>query len=367
MNFNDTLASADLVLQAQQVPLLVGETGIGKSTLARTLADRHGWELITIDGNLLKEGEIGGMPTIESINKVLGDGTLVQEKVTLYAVHHKLQAIDEALAQSKEVLVFIDEINRCEHSVQQELMNLILNREINGYQLDASVKLMAAMNPENSYDYQTIDMDPAQRNRFVWLFMDVDYVQWIDWAMEAGLEPKVIEFISTYPDYLYQHNEGDMAATPRSYERISQVYRVYQQDPSAYGETVFYQVVRGNVGELVARAFVEFLKRDENPLVSYDDVFASSLEAMKARLVGESPSRLYVTTKLITRRLDRELPAYSEGAVEPSVERFIAFLEACPQDLMLGLMKELPLECPCLYSHLRAQDAFVEAYYQAVM
>lgn len=28
------------------------------------------------------------------------------------------------------VLLFIDELNRCEHAVQQELMNLILNREI---------------------------------------------------------------------------------------------------------------------------------------------------------------------------------------------------------------------------------------------
>ena len=63
MNFIDTLRSVELVLAAGEVPLLVGETGIGKTSLAHQLAEKHGWTLINIDGNLLKEGEIGGLPT----------------------------------------------------------------------------------------------------------------------------------------------------------------------------------------------------------------------------------------------------------------------------------------------------------------
>ena len=64
MNFIDTLRSVELVLAAGEVPLLVGETGIGKTSLAHQLAEKHGWTLINIDGNLLKEGEIGGLPTM---------------------------------------------------------------------------------------------------------------------------------------------------------------------------------------------------------------------------------------------------------------------------------------------------------------
>ncbi len=33
-------------------------------------------------------------------------------------------------------------------------------------------------------------MDPAQQNRFVWLYMNADYMQWIDWAIGAGIEEK---------------------------------------------------------------------------------------------------------------------------------------------------------------------------------
>lgn len=128
MNFNGTLKSVELVLQAGQVPLLVGQTGIGKTSLATQLATVHGWELITLDGNLLKEGEIGGLPTIETVSETDEAGKVVQKKITTYALHQKLQAIDMFAKAGKIVLLFIDEINRSEHVVQQELMNLILNR-----------------------------------------------------------------------------------------------------------------------------------------------------------------------------------------------------------------------------------------------
>ena len=42
MNFIDTMASVELVLAANQVPLLVGETGIGKPLAARVAEDTTG-------------------------------------------------------------------------------------------------------------------------------------------------------------------------------------------------------------------------------------------------------------------------------------------------------------------------------------
>jgi len=56
MNFKDTVQSVELVIETDEVPLIVGESGIGKTALAKTLAKRKGWSLVIIDGNLLKEG-----------------------------------------------------------------------------------------------------------------------------------------------------------------------------------------------------------------------------------------------------------------------------------------------------------------------
>ena len=370
MNYIDTLKSVDLVLATGEVPLIVGETGIGKTALAKELADKNSWTLIVIDGNLLKEGEIGGLPTIEPYTRVNHKGEKVEKKSTIYAVHHKLREIDEEIARGRTVLLFIDEINRCEHTVQQELMNLILNREINGYTLPERVKIIAAMNPSSKYgpdlDYRVVDMDVAQENRFVWLYMEPDYVQWLDWAIDTGLEPKVIEFISTFPEYLLKINEDDIMATPRSYERISSLYQIYQQQKDSVPRSVFLNVLRGNVGKLIAEAFVSFAESDCRALISFEEVFAgNSLPAeVLEKIKSESHTRLYLSAKNILKTLEATI-LKGDADTRFFTDRLIAFLQAYPVDLRIGIMKDIKNSYPGVYSHALENESFVESYFEA--
>ncbi len=368
MNYSDTLKSVDLVLATGEVPLIVGETGIGKTALAKELAEANDWSLIVIDGNLLKEGEIGGLPTIEPYTRLNRKGDKVEKKATVYAVHHKLREIDAEIAQGQTVLLFIDEINRCEHTVQQELMNLILNREINGYTLPAGVKIIAAMNPSSKYgsdfDYRVVEMDVAQENRFVWLYMEPDYLQWLDWAALAGLEPKVIEFISTFPEYLLKINEDDIRATPRSYERISGLYKIYRQNKESVPRSVFLNVLRGNVGRVIAEEFASFVETDQQALISFADVFSADLlpTAVIEKVKKESHTRLYLSAKNILKTLADEI---NQGNVDENerISRLIAFLKLFPVDLMIGIMKDMKNSYPMVYNHAIENEAFVEAYF----
>ena len=66
MDFTSTKMTARLVLESGWVPLIVGESGIGKTALVRELACEMKAECVSVDANLLKEGEIGGLPTVES-------------------------------------------------------------------------------------------------------------------------------------------------------------------------------------------------------------------------------------------------------------------------------------------------------------
>lgn len=370
MNYIDTLKSVDLVLATGEVPLIVGETGIGKTALAKELADNNNWTLIVIDGNLLKEGEIGGLPTVEPYTRVNHKGDKVEKKATVYAVHHKLREIDEEIAKGKTVLLFIDEINRCEHTVQQELMNLILNRDINGYTLNDGVKIIAAMNPSSKYgtdfDYQVVDMDVAQENRFVWLHMEPDHVQWLDWALDAGLEPKVIEFISTFPEYLLKINEDDIRATPRSYERISSLYKIYQQQKDSVPRSVFLNVLRGNVGKLIAEEFVNFVESDFRALLSFEEVFAgNSLPASVIEKVSsESHTRLYLSAKNILKTLEAAIKK-EDADISHYMDRLIEFLRTYPVDLRIGIMKDIKNSYPEVYKHALENEAFVESYFDA--
>lgn len=369
MNFIDTLKSVELVLSTEEVPLVVGESGIGKTALAKKLAKDNDWSLIVIDGNLLKEGEIGGLPTVESYTSIDSNGNKIEKKTTIYAVHNKLREIDEEISKNKSVLLFIDEINRCEHTVQQELMNLILNREINGYKLHENVKILAAMNPSSKYgsdfDYQVVDMDAAQENRFVWLNMEPDYTVWLKWAIDAGIEQKVIEFISTFPEYLNKVNEDDVRATPRSFERVSKSYKIYKENKDSIPKAIFLNVIKGNVGRIIAEEFVSFIESDSSPLISFEDIFSGDSldESVIERIKNESHTRLYISAMNILKAL--ELNMKDEDEAKYYIARLVEFLKVYPIDLMVGIMKDIKNSYSEVYKRAIENEEFVEAYFES--
>lgn len=370
MNFKDTLISAELVLETGEVPLIIGESGIGKTALAKKLANKNNFKLVVIDGNLLKEGEIGGLPTIESYKSIDLNGNFQEKKATIYAVHTKLKEIDEEILNGNKVLLFIDEINRCEHTVQQELMNLILNREINGYKLHNDVKILAAMNPSNKYgedfDYQVVDMDAAQENRFVWLNMENDYIDWISWAIEFGIETEVIEFISTFPEYLQKINEEDVRATPRSYERISKTLKLYKEKKESIPRAVFLNVIKGNVGRVIAEEFISFIESNHEALISFEKVFCRNYidEEVIEIIKKETHTRLYLTAINILKILESNIFSFEKES-SFYINRFVKFLKLYPIDLMVGIMKDMKNNYPVIYKLALEDQEFVDSYFEA--
>lgn len=371
MNFNDTLKSVELVIETNEVPLIVGESGIGKTALAKTLAKQREWSLVVIDGNLLKEGEIGGLPTVEEYTIKDEHGRVVSKKATIYAIHTKLREIDNLILEGKDVLLFIDEINRCEHSVQQELMNLILNREINGYKLHDKVKILAAMNPSSKYgpdfDYQVVDMDAAQENRFVWLNMESDAKGWIKWASENKVDRKVIEFISTFPEHLHSINEEDIRATPRSFERASKSYKLYKENKDSIPRRVFLNVLRGNLGRIIAEQLMDFMESDNTALISPEEVFEEEVlsKQVKIRISNESHTRLYLTGSNMINYISSKVEELEGAAIKRVIDRFVEFLSFYPVDLMIGIMQDMRESQKKIYNLILENEDFVENYFAA--
>lgn len=367
MYFKETLKSVEMVLATNEVPLIVGESGIGKTALAKTLAAQNKWTLVVVDGNLLKEGEIGGLPTVATYTVKNEKGEVTQQKTTIYAVHHKLRAIDHAVEKGETVLLFIDEINRCEHTVQQELMNLILNREINGYTLHPKVKIMAAMNPSSDdgddFDYQVVDMDPAQKNRFVWLFMESDAAQWIEWALKEKIDHKIIDFIATFPTYLNKKNSNDLDATPRSYERIAKAYAYYKSQEDI-PRTIFLNILKGNIGQTLGEELLHFLEKDYLPLISYEDLMCGEdvSERILQNISQENHTRLYLAAQKIFYEIEKHIEATNQEVV---ITRLMKLLDHYPVDLKIGLMKDMRKSYPHLYNHALSNDCFVDAYFNA--
>ena len=357
MKFSEAIRTVELVLESGSVPLIIGEAGIGKTSLVKRICNEENYYLVNIDANLLKEGEIGGLPIVEAGR-------------TRYATHYKLTEIDEAISDNKYdgVLLFIDELNRCEHAVQQELMNLILNREINGYKLYDNVKIVAAMNPSNKYDgfedsdYQVVDMDRAQEDRFVWVELSSDIKEWIKWAMsdEVKVHDHIIEFLSNFPEYLNVTNSNEsIKATPRSWERVAKSYNVYLKNTENYSIDTFYNVVKGNVGVSIATDFINYIKNIKNPLIKSEELFLYMILPMeiKEEIRGESHSRLYILAKNSIRYLN-------QNNNEANRKLFSDLLTCYPKDLRLGIMKEIKGDVKEeTYIDLLNEDMFLDSFF----
>jgi len=372
MKFNEALMCVELIIESDAVPLLIGESGIGKTALIRKLCKKNDFYIINIDGNMLKEGEIGGLPTVEDYIMHL-NGEEVKLKRTVYAVHTKLQEIERVLskAPNKTILLFIDEINRCEHSVQQELMNIILNREINGFKIPGQVKVVAAMNPSSKYDtfahtdYQVIDMDPAQEDRFVWIELESDASAWIAWGMDSNgsnIHEDVLNFISSFPDYLHTPLSKEMVkATPRSWERVSNSYKVYLKKKKEVPNRVFFNVIKGNVGTSIAGEFISFLESNKNPIMSPLEIFTGGelQQEVIEKIKAENHSRLYMLARNVFRYLkDTEVR-------RDEVNTFSKLLQYYPMDLKLAIMKELKeLYKDTLYKDFLINEVFIEGYFK---
>ena len=356
MDFKEALSTVNLVLMTGEVPLLIGESGIGKTSLAKELSRINNYHLVTIDGNLLKEGEIGGLPMVEK-KEILFKGDLVKRSVTKYATHVKLMEIDDHIEKGEKVLLFIDELNRCEHAVQQELMNLILNREINGYKLNEDVYILAAMNPSNKYDnyedsdYQVIEMDPAQEDRFVWIDISSNLKEWMSWAMGDGN----IQYFHT-PNSL-----ETIKATPRSWERVSKAYRVYLANKKNFSKEILYNALKGNVGSTIAQEFIAYISNLNKPIISNEEIFESDVLGfnIRERIMSENHSRMYIIAKSALYYLEG-LKDYNK-----ELEVFSDLLSCYPKDLRLGIMKEIKSDhSEELYRNLLNEDKFLEAFFE---
>lgn len=357
MKFTEAINAIELVLESGSVPLILGEAGIGKTSLVKKICSENNYYLVNIDANLLKEGEIGGLPIVENGR-------------TKYSTHYKLYEIDEAFESEKYegVLLFIDELNRCEHAVQQELMNLILNREINGYKLSEKVNIVAAMNPSNKYDgyensdYQVVDMDRAQEDRFVWIELESDIKEWINWAMskDGNVNENIVEFLSTFPEYLNTPNSNEsIKATPRSWERIARAYDVYINGKKKYSNDIFYNVVKGNAGVNIATDFINYINNLKRPIMKPQDIFVYEVLPIeiKQEIRKESHSRLYILAK-------NSLSYLEENNNDKNRKIFADLLDSYPKDLRLGIMKEVKLDASkALYNELLNEDRFLDAFF----
>jgi hypothetical protein len=220
--------------------LLEGETGVGKSQLVAALAQEKNFELIDLRLGQMEVGDLIGMPML------IGNET------------HWARPCWWPRGD-RPCLLFLDEINRGSQAMNQAVFQLILDRRLHRQVLPPETRVIAAINPEGG-TYDVTRMDPAMRNRMIRIRIEVKVDDWLNWAMEAGLDDTIVDFIDSNPGMLLeaQNNNVTAFASPRAWEKAARLVAFMGRETSKWEE--LGELLGGIVGDVATNKYLAYLR-----------------------------------------------------------------------------------------------------------
>jgi len=385
-------------------PLLSGPHGIGKSQIVIKTAKELGGTALIVEGGSLKEGEITGLPfafenpdqskevrfipyyhvaNIKKLQKQYFEKlkkvgflsktiTLNEQGIFINRAGNQfvLPLANEAertlrgednlyqwgenlpyevkleLITSKEIqpiTLFIDELNRTDPQVMRELMNIILNRNINGFNLPWWVNIVAAINPSTQDSkYAVNEFDEAQTDRFLKIALDANLEEWVDYALKQSLDHDVVMAIASMEDIFVARAKGsedidNMSPSPRSWEMVNYIV---QYNP-IFNETNFFSpqekkavtddtafLVRGKVGGAAGRLFLQNLQADKTEKILPQELLDGNHSKLKSDLVLKFKNMRKIRQKIISDNVVRFLGDHIEALERNASKDTIKLLES---------------------------------------
>ena len=222
------------VLSTRWPAFVWGPPGVGKSSVVRKIANTQKLDLIDIRASLLDPTDLRGIPTVEGGNARWCPPNFLPSD------------------PNSKGLLFFDELNAAPPLVQASLYQLTLDRRVGEYVLPDHWHIIAAGNRAEDASI-TFRMPAALSNRFIHLDFEIDFEDWRTWAIDHGIHPLVLGFLSTRQELLFNMDSSDRGfPTPRSWEMVSDIINVTEHVSEAS------DIVLGTVGEAASIEFMSY-------------------------------------------------------------------------------------------------------------
>ncbi|MBT1247540.1 MULTISPECIES: MoxR family ATPase [unclassified Thermosipho (in: thermotogales)] len=227
------------IMESNEIPLLIGHFGVGKTDIIKEIAKETNRKLIILVLSQMEPGDLIGLPSRENNKTVF--------------------LAPDWWPEDENTIIFLDEINRSHRSIRNAIMQLLIDKRIHNHILPKGTWIVASMNPpDEEYDQVDLITDPAFLSRFFILEVSPDTTEWINWAKNNNLSDEIIEFIEKNPEFLHTSNYISLKTTlkpsPRSWYKLGNVLKNLTEDEKKlYG----YQLASGILGPEAAKIFIE--------------------------------------------------------------------------------------------------------------
>lgn len=249
-----------VTMRPRRAPFIWGPPGIGKTSIVYQVGDMLGYEVYELRLGEHDPVDLRGMPVpvlklrdgreiyLHQPPKDGIDYTEVMVGVTKWFIPNFLAFGD------KPAILFLDEMNQADRSVQKVAQRLVLQYQIGDFTLPQNVVVVAAGNAEDHGSFVQKMAKPTL-NRFFHYLVGVDVDGWLEWAENNGIHPMVIAYINFNRDALFVFDPKSVDKsfpTPRTWEFVS--------DALNHGMYVgLYHTIVAAIGKLPAIAFKAFM------------------------------------------------------------------------------------------------------------
>lgn len=313
------------IMEANEVPLVWGHFGVGKTDLAREIAEETNRDLIILVISQMEPGDLIGLPS-------RGENKTEFLKPDWWPEHGN-------------VIIMIDEINRAHRSIRNAIMQLLIDRRIHNHFLPEGSWVLAAANPpDEEYDQVELITDPAFMSRFFHLEITPTPEEWINWANSMKVPADITNFIEEYPEFLSRDTVVSMRLelrpSPRSWYKLGNVFKsLDEKDIEKFG----YPIAAGMIGPEAARTFINriegklILPQIEDVLLNLDDNTIKRIENMNISAVSALVSR---TTKYLSELSESKLQEMMEK-IPKLASNLLKLGKIIPKDSFFGIIRHI--------------------------
>jgi MoxR-like ATPase len=334
-NILDKFLETNLLLEnstgKRPTPICIwGTHGLGKTQIAMDIARKRNWKIAYCAPAQFEEmGDLHGLP-----QKYDPDPNVSGDERTVY------MAPDWVPKDEGPGILLLDDINRADDRILRGTMQLLQNFEMFSWSLPKKWQIIATANPDSG-DYSVTPMDDAMLTRMMHLTLNFDAKSWAEWAINASIDSRGIDFVLTYPESITGRR-----TTPRSLEQFfNQIKYINDLNKSIDLVSV---IASGCLDEETVGSFIAFIKNSLSKIPNALDILnaekTSEINSIIKNLANDNNGvkRLDLLSTFST-RIEMELRNPKYNPVENSGNNLIEYLlcDHIPGDLKFSIHRNL--------------------------
>lgn len=240
----------------------------------------------------------------------------------------------EWIADKKEGgILLLDDWNRADMRFIQACMELIDRQSYISWTLPKDWHIVLTANPDNG-DYLVNSIDSAQKTRYITANLKFDVNAWAEWAEDAGIDSRCINFLLLHPELVTQETNA---------RSITTFFNAISSFDSFESNLAMVQMIgEGSVGDAFASMFTTFINNKLDKLVTPHDLLTHDneqyiLNELRSCIGKDDNYRADIASTLATRLSNYSLVYAKENKITQKVtDRLIAL---CTKDYFTNDLK----------------------------